>query len=125
MLTPLTQTAISMLCDIEHGGTTDTQPHYALFMNTVSELLHKLETGGLIRCKDAEHKDKLSSYELTRPCHEISLLDLLEVTGEHLNCNHPTSEALYSRYQRAATKLGVINQMTRVYLSEIKLNNLF
>jgi len=125
MLTPITQTAISMLYDISHGGTSVNLSHYALFMNTVSELLHKLENGGLIRCKDAENRDRLSSYELTRPCHQITLLELLEVTGEHLNCNHPTSELLYTRYRGAAGKLGVVNQMTRVYLSEIKLNDLF
>lgn len=125
MLTPLTQTAIAILYDIAHGGTSDNLPHYALFMNTVSELLAKLESGGLIRCINPDKRDNLSSYELTRPTFEISLLELLEMTGEHLNCNYPTNEALYSRYPGAAAKLGVVNQMTRVYLSEIKLNDLF
>lgn len=114
-----------MLYDIEHGGTANAQPHYALFMNAVSELLGKLETGGIIRCTDSMHRDKLSSYELTRPCHEISLLNLLEVTGEHLNCNYPTNEALYTRYRSAAAKLGIINQITRLYLTDIKLDALF
>jgi len=125
MLTPLTQTAISMLNDIAHGNTSDNLPHYALFMNTVSELLHKLENGGLIHCKNTANRDSLSSYELTRPCHTISLLELLEATGEHLNCNHPTNEALYTRYRGAANKLGIINHITRAYLSEIRLNDLF
>lgn len=125
MLTPLTQTAISLLQDIAHGGMTDNMPHYALFMNTVSELLNKLEAGGIIRCKDKENPNDLSSYELSRPSHQISLMELLEIIGEHLNCNHPTNELLYQRYRGAAGKLGVVNQMTRVYLSEIKLNDLF
>lgn len=125
MLTPLTQIAISLLNSIAYDTTSDNLPHYALFMNTVSELLKKLENGGLIRCINAEKPDELTSYELLRPIHKISLLELLEVTGEHLNCNHPTNEVLYSRYRGAANKLGVINHVTRAYLSEIKLNDLF
>ena len=39
----------------------------------------------------------------------------------HLNCNHPTSEAFYTRYGKMAQKLGVVNYITRLYLSEIKL----
>lgn len=125
MLTPLTQTAISILHEIAYGNSHKPSFDYSLFQNTVSELLARLEAGGLIRCTDTEHRNLPASYELARPCYRISLLDLLEATGEHLNCNHPTSEALYQRYRGAATKLGVINHVTRVYLSEVKLNDLF
>ena len=125
MLTPLTQTAISILHEIAYKDSCSSSSDYALFQNTVSELLARLEAGGLIRCTDTEHRDLLTSYELARPCYRISLLDLLVATGEHLNCNHPTSEALYQRYRGAAAKLGVINHVTRVYLSEVKLNDLF
>lgn len=125
MLTPLTQVAISLLNSIAYDTISDNLPHYELFINTVSELLKKLETGGLIRCINTEKPDELTSYELLRPLQKISLLELLEVTGEHLNCNHPTNEVLYSRYRGAANKLGVINHVTRAYLSEIKLNDLF
>lgn len=100
-------------------------PQYILFINTVAELLQKLENGGLIRCTNADRREELSSYELTRPCHQTTLLELLEITGEHLNCNHPTNEVLYIRYRGAASKLGVINQMTRTYLSDIRLSDLF
>ncbi len=125
MLTPLTQTAISILYEIAYEGSRKPSSDYALFQNTVSELLAKLESGGLIRCLDTEQRNLPASYELARPCYRISLLDLLEATGEHLNCNHPTSETLYQRYRGAAAKLGVINHVTRVYLSEVKLNDLF
>ena len=54
----------------------------------------------------------------------ISLLDILEATGEHLNCNHPATEDFYLRYGNTAKKLGVVNHMTRLYLEEIKLNDL-
>ncbi|MCE8549535.1 hypothetical protein J8K77_08345 [Bacteroides fragilis] len=67
---------------------------------------------------------ELSCYELTRPSYKISLLNILEATGEHLNCNHPTYEEMYMHCRNAANKLGIINHMTRLYLSEIPLTDL-
>ena len=55
---------------------------------------------------------------------EISLLDILEATGEHLNCNRPITEQFYAQYGRAAQKLGIINQIARIYLREITLTDL-
>lgn len=55
---------------------------------------------------------------------EISLLDILEATGEHLNCNSPITERFYAQYGRAAQKLGIVNQITRIYLKEITLTDL-
>ena len=124
MLTPLTQTAISILHDIEHGEIVGNTPQYVFFQNTVSELLHTLEAGGLIRCKDTEHPEELTSYELFRSYYQISLLELLETLDEHLDCNHPTKEVMYQQYRSAAHRLGIINHMTRLYLSEIKLIDL-
>lgn len=125
MLTPLTQTSISLLHDIALGTVSENLSQYTLYINTVTELIHKMEAAGLIRCKDTEHRESPASYELSRPCSSISLMDLLEAIGEHLNCNHPTHEILYEHYRGAAAKLGVLNHMTRFYLSEIKLNDLF
>lgn len=125
MLTPLTQTSISLLHDIALGTVSENLSQYSLYMNTISELLLKMESAGLIRCKDPNHRGIPASYELARPCSSISLMDLLEAIGEHLNCNHPTNEVLYEHYRGAAAKLGVLNHMTRFYLSEIKLNDLF
>ena len=55
---------------------------------------------------------------------EISLLDILEATGGHLNCNSPITERFYAQYGRAAQKLGIVNQITRIYLKEITLTDL-
>lgn len=85
------------------------------------ELINKLVSGGLLRLLPGGDADSIYSYELTRPLHQISLLDLLEATGEHLNCNHPTREEFYSRFGRAALRLGVVNHMTRLYLNDISL----
>lgn len=90
----------------------------------VSELLNRLETAQMIRRKEAFPKDQINSYELLRPIQEISLLDVLEATGEHLDCNRPTTEEFYSNYGRSGQKLGVVNYMTRLYLKEIKLFDL-
>ena len=141
MLTPLTQTAIAALNDIADGGRFQRLSGHDITPEALIGLLTKLENGGLIRRKQivvngsgstfiAGNSEptspigSLGSYELCRPYREITLLDILEATDEHLNCNHPTKEEFYNRYGRAATRLGVVNHMTRLYLSEIKLTEL-
>ena len=63
----------------------------------------------------------IRSYSPARESSDVSLLDILEATGEHLNCNHPTTEEFHMRYGKAAQKLGIVNYITREYLKEIKL----
>lgn len=121
MLTQLTQTAIALLYDIYAGGKPYRTAQLTTAPQELMEILTKLESGGLIRRKEAPAPELLSSYELARSYMDVSLLDILEVLGEHLNCNYPTKESMYQQYRAAAHRLGVINQMTRLYLSEIKL----
>lgn len=124
MLTPVTQTAIAMLGDIANGGTSHRMDAHTITPDGLLCLLSKLEAGGLIRLKSQESTPGvLSSYVLSRPYSSITLLDVLEATGEHLNCNAPTKEELYTRFHGAANRLGVINQMTRIYLAEIKMTD--
>lgn len=52
--------------------------------NIVSELLEQLEMGKIIRLIPGKEKGKITSYELTRPSVNISLLDILEATGNIL-----------------------------------------
>ena len=120
MLTQLTLKAIAALHDIAgHGASL--QDKYKSAPREISTLCALLELNGIIvRLPDAPIGE-LSSYRLSRPLSEFSLLDVLEATGEHLNCNHPTTEEFYSRFGRIAQRLGVVNQMTRLYLSEIKI----
>lgn len=125
MLTPLTQTAISLLRDIANEDTPDNFQAISSYpASQISELLYKLEVGGLIYREEGCVCEIPSSYTLCRSRKEISLLDILEATDEHLNCNHPTYESMYHQYRFAANKLGVINHMTRLYLSEIHLSDL-
>ena len=118
MLTQLTQTAIAILYDIYAGG----KPYRTAQLTIAPQEM--IESAGLIRRKDVPYSDLLSSYELTRSYMDISLLHILEALDEHLNCNYPTKEKIYHQYRAAANRLGVINQMTRLYLSEIKLIDL-
>ena len=130
MLTLLTQTAIAVLNDIADGGRSVRLSAFDIAPEALIALLAKLENGGLIRRKQivntapASKICSLGSYELCRPYREITLLHILEATGEHLNCNYPTKEEFYNRYGRAAHRLGVVNHMTRLYLAEIKLSEL-
>lgn len=123
MLSEQTLAAIAILKDIS-VGIADRANQCNLEEATLSDLLHRLERGGLIRLKERSLPATLSAYQLARPYSEISLLDILGTTGEHLNCNKPLDEKLYSRYQIAAQRLGIINQMTRLYLSNIHLSDL-
>jgi hypothetical protein len=132
MLSPLTQIAITLLHDIAMH-----EPHEAIGHCTSPEELRyiytRLEQKGMI-CRNEKEKEKAKttedtdadtyttcSYKLCRPLCEISLLEVLEAIDGHLNCNHPTTEAFYTRYGKVAQKLGVVNYITRLYLSEIKL----
>lgn len=120
MLTQATLTSIALLHDIAQNS----RKHRAdspFEGKEPLELLKKLVHGGLIRLLPHRECGNIYSYELARPLHHISLLQLLETTDEHLNCNYPTREEFYHRFGKAAQKLGVVNHMTRLYLNEISL----
>lgn len=87
-------------------------------------LLTQLTNAGFIILKEKEHPQEIQSYIPAKKAMEISLLDILEATGGHLNCNSPITERFYAQYGRAAQKLGIVNQITRIYLKEITLTDL-
>ena len=122
MLTSLTQQALAVLHDIasREAGRLKNYPAGEI---DLPPLLHKLEKAGLIFLDPDLPADDFLSYRLCRPLNCISLLDVIEATGEHLNCNRPTSEEFYFRYGAVAQKLGVVNQMTRSFLADIKLTD--
>lgn len=128
MLSPLTQRTIALLHLIAHAEHCNI-PHCG--MSSHEELRHicaLLEQKGMIRPAtntDAgiADTDTRIAYALCRPLHDISLLDVLQVTDGHLDCNAPTTEEFYSRYGKVAQKLGVVNYMTRLYLSEIRITD--
>lgn len=123
MLTQATLTSIALLHDIalNSGERRADSPFEG---KEPLELLNKLADSGIIRLLPHRACGNIYSYELVCPLHRISLLSLLEATGEHLNCNHPTREEFYNRFGKAAQKLGVVNHLTRLYLNEISLAEL-
>jgi len=124
MLTLLTQVAIAVLNDIYTKEDNSRQVLACLARQDQELLFGKLCSAGLLALVNPERPDETTSYELIRAPKDISLLDILEATGEHLICTCPTTEMFYMRYGKAAQKLGIVNHMTRVYLQEIKLYDL-
>ena len=120
MLTQQTQQAIAVLHDIA-AQSTHAVEKYRIAPEELAMILARLEYKGLIQRTTGAEVQDITRYKLCRPLAEMSLLDVLEATGEHLNCNHPTTEEFYQRYGRVAQKLGVVNHITRLYLAEIKL----
>lgn len=117
MLTFLTRRTLELLCRIAYGDAIEDSCDGLSSNCPTPELLSKLESNGLIR----RFSDTRGPYVLCKPLYSITLLEILEATGEHLDCNHQISEDFYIHYGVAAQKLGIINQMTRSYLSAIKI----
>lgn len=120
MLTPLTQKAIAVLRDIAYQEKC-AEDICKMKPGELATVLARLERGNLIEHIPNGPEDVEASYRLRQSLSEISLLDVLEAIGEHLNCNHPTTEEFYQHYGRVAQRLGVVNHITRLYLAEIKL----
>ena len=130
MLSELTLAAVAVLYDLSAGGDSHRTARQGVTPEACACALDKLQVAGLI-CTDHPKTapadtvgNYLAGYRIARPYPDISLLEILEATGEHLDCNRPVDEKLYHGSRAAATRLGIINHMTRLYLSEIKLTDL-
>ncbi|WP_294562346.1 hypothetical protein [uncultured Bacteroides sp.] len=122
MLSKRTQTAISVLYDISSGNALQSV-NFLLSKGEWKELFDKLEKGRLIRLLPNKESGSLSSYELCHPLTNISLLDILEAMDDPIRCNTPTSETFYVRHSQMAKKIGVLNQVARTFLAEIKVSD--
>lgn len=118
MLTLRTKFALALLHDISLGDY-----HLSSAFNyPASErgyLLSQLESNRLICLLPDAPWGVPSSYELFHRPVSISLLDLLEAIGEGICVNTPNKDEFYCCYGMTARKLGIVNQMTRLYLAEI------
>lgn len=124
MITSKTQAAIAVLNHI-YAGKSDACPERCVLTDEKKRtLLSQLSSAGLIILKANENPASIQSYTLAHRPGEISLLNILEAIGEHLNCNSPVTEEFYMRYGKVAQKLGVVNRITRIYLKEITLSDL-
>lgn len=122
MLNMPTQAAIAALHDI-HSGAVLQSSDYSLSREEWGHLLHRLETGGIIRLTPGGDASSVTSYTLCRPLGELSLLDVLEATGEPINCHRPTSEDFYLHHAIAAQRIGVLNRVARIFLSEVRISD--
>ena len=112
MLTLRTKLALAVLHDIQYKDyqlSTSLNPS----PSEVTYLLQKLSKGRLIALIE-NRPDNLSdnrpeSYRLACAYHQI---------------NRPSDEKFYSCYGTTARKLGIVNQMTRLYLMEISIAEL-
>lgn len=120
MLSVCTQTAIAVLHDISSGNALQSA-NFLLSEGEWKGLFDKLEKGGLIRCLPYEKPGTLSSYKLCRPLPDISLLDVLEATDEPIHCTMSTPEEFYIRHSQIANKIGVLNEVARTLLANIKI----
>ena len=91
MLSIRTQTAIAVLQDLSFDTVLQTA-NFLLSEGEWKDLFDKLGAGRLIRRLPNKEPGILSSYELSRPLSDISLLDVLEATNEPIRCNMPTPE---------------------------------
>lgn len=64
-------------------------------------------------------EDEPTSYKLSKEYAQITLMDVLHAIGEGINFNHDSDSEFYARYGCLARKLGVMNHMVRLYLTEI------
>ena len=81
MLSIRTQTAIAVLQDLSFDTVLQTA-NFLLSEGEWKDLFDKLEAGRLIRRLPNKEPGILSSYELSRPLSDISLLDVLEATND-------------------------------------------
>lgn len=123
MLTLRTKFALALLHDIQYKDyQLSTSFHYS--SSETASVLQALSEKRLITKLDNSPFELPQSYRFTCPYHNINLLALLEALGEGLYFNHPSDESFYARYGTTARKLGIVNQMTRVYLTEISIAEL-
>ena len=117
MLTLKTRYALALLHDIYQPALRHSDKYH--FPST--ELIYTLEqlrSAGLVTCLPDALPGLLSAYSFTKPYQEITLLDVLSAIDEGICFNHKNDVYFYEYYGCLARKLGVVNHMVRLYLSE-------
>jgi len=117
--------AVSLLKDIHYGiSATRSRREHPLSEADMRRLLEKFLSSGLVRLKPNRIPDmRLCSYELCYPLYQISLCDILVVTGGGLELSVEDNEDIYNNYGLAGRRLGVLNQMACRCLSDIHLTD--
>lgn len=117
--------AVSLLKDIHYGlSVARSKREHSLSEADMRRLLEKFLSSGLVRLKPNRIAGmRLCSYELCYPLYQISLCDILVVTGGGIEFSVEDSEDIYNNYGLAGRRLGVLNQMACHYLSDIHLTD--
>lgn len=88
-------------------------------------LLEKFCKSGLVRLKaDNCIGSGLDSYELSQPLNQISLCDILIITGEGFKITVENTEDIYASYGAIGRRLEILNQLSCYYLSQIHLTDI-
>lgn len=115
------QTAIAVLHYLSSGNVL--QPvNFSLPEEEWTDLFDKLEKGRLIRLLPDKEAGTLLSYELRRPLSEISLLDVLQAIHEPTRRSTSASETFSTCHGQTADKIGVLKQVARASLANIKIS---
>lgn len=118
MLTFRTKLTLALLHDIYHSNhchiDNSRYPSKCAF-----QLLRQLETAHLLQLIPGEPSGLPSSYVLCKDYTKITILEVLYAINEGVCFNRENDPEFYTRYGCLARKLGVVNHMVRLYLSEI------
>lgn len=117
MLTLKTRYALALLHDI-YQPVLRYSDKYNFPVTELIYTLEQLQSAGLVARAPETVPGVLSSYFFSKPYLEITLLDVLSAIDEGICFNHKTDIYFYEHYGCLARKLGVVNHMTRLYLSE-------
>jgi len=91
----------------------------------VRKLLDSLCRAGLLRIMDGTGCDPLYfCYALCHPLREITLCDILRVTGGIIHLSVDDTKEIYEDYGMAGRRLGVMNDMACHFLSQINLTEI-
>ncbi len=124
MLTREIKEVISLLKEIAYmqGYPIREQSFPEAFRTKVRELLECLCREGLLRVMDGIGCDPLYfRYALCYPLQEITLCDILRVTGGVIYLSVDDTKEIYETYGMAGRRLGVMNDMACYFLSQINL----
>lgn len=118
MLTFKTKLTLALLHDIYHSNHCHIDNSRYSNQYTLP-ILMQLETAHLLQLIPGNPSGLPSSYILSKDYAEITLIEVLYAINEGICFNRENDPDFYSRYGCLARKLGVMNHMVRLYLSEI------
>ncbi len=127
MLTREIKETISLLKEIEYiqDSPVREQSLPAASRIKVRKLLDCLCREGLLRIIDGTGRDPLYfHYALCYPLREITLCDILRVTGGTIHLSVDDTKEIYEDYGMAGRRLGVMNDMACHFLSQINLTEI-